>query len=225
MLSFYEHVDTRYGRRNFIARCTNDATPSQATAMLNVMFPWLARHGYPALETKSLLDVLSSRADLNTAVFERQIADLLGGMPSDGRALYAAVMTVDARLPDPDLREKLASAANRTLTVDSLIVFPAAGSIYARHLAEHGEHRVRQDLAQLLSRAAADPRLDSDGQKRKNLLSAALGVVPDEYLEDMRREALKLPVAQPATAEAFRDLTHIRATQTFESARPDQPEP
>ncbi len=28
LLAFYSRVDTRYGRRNFIARCSNDATPA-----------------------------------------------------------------------------------------------------------------------------------------------------------------------------------------------------
>jgi hypothetical protein len=60
---------------------------------------------------------MSARADLHTATFENQIASLLEGMPSDERAFYAAAMTVDARLSDPTLREKLASVANRTLTV------------------------------------------------------------------------------------------------------------
>ncbi|UQV17625.1 ABC transporter ATP-binding protein [Brevundimonas albigilva] len=218
LLTFYSRVDTRYGRRNFIARCSNDATPTQAEAMLRVMFPWLSRHGYPALETKSVLDVMATRTDLAVRPFAVQIADLLDHMPSDERALYPAVIAVDARIPDAALRQKLASAANRILSVESLITFPPAGSVYARHLAEHGGDQARQELAQLIFRAASDPRLDGDGQTRKNLLGAALGVVPDLGLEGLRREALKLSVAEPVTAEARMALTHIRAPQPVEIA-------
>ncbi len=210
LLDFYTRDPTPFGRRNFIARCSVDATASQAASMVRAMFPWILRNGCPAAETKSLLDVLSNRGDIDTPQFRTQLGQLLDAMPSEIRLLYPATMIMEARLSDAELNSKLARLAVRTITLDSATAFPPACMAYASHIRTHGADGSREELANLLLEAARDIRLVNDGQTRKTLLRAALTCVTDTQLERLRREALSIPFPAKMAAEARDMMTHIR---------------
>jgi hypothetical protein len=210
LLDFYTADPTPFGRRNFIARCSVDATAAQATSMVRAMFPWILRNGCPAAETKSLLDVLSIRTDIDTLQFKDEIGQLLDGMPSEIRLLYPATVILDSRISDKELDTKLSAVAARTITLDSAIAFPPACMGYARSIQLRGDDPTRNALAGLLLNAARDARLDTDGQKRKTLLCAALTCVTDAQLERLRQDALSVSFPPKMAAEARNMMTHIR---------------
>lgn len=210
LLEFYGTNPTGFGRRNFIARCSVDVTGAQAADMARAMFPWIFAKGCPAPESKSLLDVLSIRGDIDTDQFGSQIGQLIDCMPAEIRLLYPATVVVESRLSDDGLDGKLAAFAARTITRDSAIAFPPACMAYARHIQVRGDASSRDALAELLLEAALDPRVATDGQKKKTLLCAALTSVSDAGLDRIRQEALRVPFPSSMASDARNMMSHIR---------------